>query len=105
MRKVDWPDEEGYWWAVQQYDAPYPMRFKLDPHEGISQVMGTYIPVGITHYEGPIPQPKAPMRFEINGKVTIVRGTHCGSILISPSVIPYPADGKRFKITFEEILC
>ena len=106
MRRVSWPDEEGYWWIIAG-DAVLacPIHFYYANGEYVPS-SGDYAPYHNNRwkFEGPIPKPRIPMRFEIEGKANRqIIGSHA-MIYIGKDRIPEAADGKRFKITFEEIL-
>jgi len=109
MKRLDWPDEPGWWWAIEKsVGRTTPYRFERTPNGELVTSYGFGRNDWFTkpEFEGPIPEPKVPVRFEIEGTMNpheqFIGGTTV--IYVAKNLIPDEAADKRFKITFEEIL-
>jgi hypothetical protein len=121
MRRVSWPDEPGWWWKVSSHERAIPIEFIRRCYtDGRTEFVrqGGFVDSGEgVSYEGPIPEPKTLMRFEVTGSI-VSAVVECYqnawlkdaakatlTIDVSRGDIPFEdARYKKFRITFEEIL-
>ena len=115
MRRVSWPDEPGYWWAIDLRFVPGPYYYKSHrPHLFIQRPDGEITGMDgwlekwdVTRkhrFEGPISEPGPPMEFKIDGRIIYrIRRTKGLRLWIDTAdIIPDNADGVSFSILFKE---
>lgn len=114
MRRVDWPDEPGWWWVIKSYETQplefIRMRGELITSGGSDK--SYYDKMGYKYkFVGPIEKPEPPITFSITGSVKVIHCNWSGidswkeiTITTRDSMPVAMNKSKDFKITFEEIL-
>jgi len=106
MKRLDWPDEKGWWWVETQGSESdcYPVHFT--GHEIDKTLLAWHKD---SKFIGPIPEPKVPMKIQFDGRVSSIVYNCCTAASVDVRIntlcrVTSDAQGKLFQVTLEELL-